>query len=272
MYFLYLFTRITPTKIYGMPELPDLEVFAFNLDKRLSGKKLKHIQVVKKTKFIASEQSLRTHLEGKKLKSVQREGKELRFIFTANAVLGIHMMLKGALHWKEEELPRHALLVMDFGKDQLVLTDYQRQARVFLNPEESEVPDALSRSLTASYWKEQLQSRSQVKKLLMDQHVVRGIGNAYADEILWEARVSPFSVAAAIPPKVSAKLRAAIPRVLKAAVREIKKRDPERITGELRDFLKIHNAHKKKSPDGHAIKVERKGRVTYYTDEQELYT
>ncbi|MCK7559331.1 hypothetical protein MKQ70_31945 [Chitinophaga sedimenti] len=58
----------------------------------------------------------------------------------------------------------------------------------------------MSEEFTQAYLAQTLgKSRAAVKNLLLDQHVVRGIGNAYADEILWEAGISPFSVAKAIP-------------------------------------------------------------------------
>jgi formamidopyrimidine-DNA glycosylase len=82
----------------------------------------------------------------------------------------------------------------------------------------------------------------------MDQHVIRGIGNAYADEILWDAGISPFSISNKIPGKKIDALVKSIKSVLKEAEKEIVKRDPGIISGEVRDFLKIHNAKKTHSP------------------------
>jgi formamidopyrimidine-DNA glycosylase len=112
-----------------------------------------------------------------------------------------------------------------------------------------------------------------IKSLLLDQHIIRGIGNAYADEILWQARISPFSISNKIPaPRVKA-LAAAVKQVLKHAVRQIRQTAPGIIGGEQRDFLQIHNARAKKSPYGAPILVKPiGGRKTYYTREQQLYT
>ena len=99
-----------------------------------------------------------------------------------------------------------------------------------------------------------------------------GIGNAYADEILWEARISPFSICSKIPDSGIKAIVKSIKSVLEDAVQQILKTQPNIISGEVRDFLKIHNSKKKESPTGG--KIHNKmigGRITYYTDEQELF-
>jgi len=257
-----------------MPELPDLQVFSQHLTRELAGKKIKAVRVTAKDiKMNVSVARLKKAIEGAVLKEVRREGKELFFLFKNGHILGVHLMLHGKFYWQEEEeLKKNTLLVLSFSnKKELALTDFQHQARLTLDPEEKDTPDALSADVNLKYWKEQLQSKAKIKNLLLDQQVVRGIGNAYADEILWEAGISPFSVAAKIPdPKIKA-LAKAVPRVLKQAIKQIKKTSPGIIGGEVRDFLAIHNSSRKKSPTGAAIRQEKKGRVTYYTDEQELF-
>src|SRR5690349_17374958 len=89
-------------------------------------------------------------------------------------------------------------MVFDNGKG-LCLTDYQRQATPRLNPEVSSAPDALSKTVNTNFLKKHLNTTTAIKKVLMDQHVIRGIGNAYADEILWHARISPLSKSNKIP-------------------------------------------------------------------------
>ena len=117
-----------------------------------------------------------------------------------------------------------------------------------------------------------MQRKARIKNLLLDPKVVRGIGNAYADEILWEARISPFSTAAALPPEAIRALAKAIPKVLKNAQRQISKLTPDSIGGEERSFLAIHQSQRKESPTGAAIQHSKSGRITYYTDEQQLYS
>ena len=152
------------------------------------------------------------------------------------------------------------------------MTDWQSAANVALDPPEPDAPDALSKTVNAAFLKEQLQSRATIKSLLMDQHVIRGIGNAYADEILWEAGISPFSIGQKIPAAKVTALAKAVKSILTNAEKQILKAEPDIISGEVRGFLKIHNAKKKESPGGAKILTATVGgRKTYYTEEQELF-
>lgn len=257
-----------------MPELPDLQVFSANLDRQLAGKKLQQLNVSKRAKLNVSKAQLKKALEHQRLKKVYREGKELRFAFQNKNILGLHLMLRGKLQWLDEEhTPAHALLELWFeGDKQLVLTDYQYNARITLNPQAADAPDALAKDVNAAFWKDQLQTKATIKNRLLDQQVVRGIGNAYADEILWQAGISPFSVSRQIPDAKIKVLARAVKQVLKKGEQQIRKAAPGIIGGEVRDFLVIHNASKKRSPKGAVIKQKMAGgRKTYYTAEQELF-
>src|SRR4051812_31136331 len=80
-----------------MPELPDLQVFSRNLDKRFSGKGLKRIKLVNSKRLKVSGAALNKQLAGSTLTKIYREGKQLRFAFDNGAVLGMHLMLHGKL-------------------------------------------------------------------------------------------------------------------------------------------------------------------------------
>lgn len=253
-----------------MPELPDLEVFSSNLQKKLKGKKVKTVIINEATKINVPAAKLKKQLQGKTLKSIYREGKELRFAFSDSSILGIHLMLHGKLYWIEDTPKPNTLLQIDFGQIALGLTDFQKAANLKLDPQESDVPDALSANL--AYLKDVSQSKAAIKNLLLDQKVVRGIGNAYADEILWHAGISPFSIARAIPPAKVKSLATAIKTVLKNAEKQVKKAEPDIIGGEVRDFLSVHNSKRKESPDGEKILQKTiGGRKTYYTKKQETF-
>jgi formamidopyrimidine-DNA glycosylase len=257
-----------------MPELPDLQAFSGNLNKKLAGKKLKQVQV-NSSKLNVEESELKKSIEGEKVKEIYREGKELRIKFDNDQVVGLHLMLNGELHFFEDE-NTHPYTIVEFlfgDGTGLALTDFQGMAKPALNPEESKAPDALSKEANANYLKEKLgKTKTSIKKLLLDQKVIRGIGNAYGDEILWDARISPFSLSNKIPEEKIKVLCVSIRSVLEDAEKQILKAKPDIITGEVRDFLKVHNHRKKQSPTGADIKVDTiNGRKTYYTDEQELY-
>lgn len=256
-----------------MPELPDLQIFSRNLSKKLAGKTLKEINVSNGMRINVSKAVLKRSIEGQKVVRIYREGKELRFLFRNKNVVGVHLMLRGKLFWFEEKNTHaHTLVEFFFDNIGLALTDFQRKASMTLNPPQADAPDALSKEVNLSFWKEVLRSKAAIKNLMLDQHVVRGIGNAYADEILWKAGISPFSISSKIPPAKIRSLAAAVRSVLKKAEQQISRADPSIIGGEIRDFLVIHNSHHKRSPSGAVIRQKvTGGRKTYYTDEQILF-
>lgn len=259
-----------------MPELPDLQVFSKNLEKKLAGKKLIKIEIQNAYKIDAHESTLKTELVGKKLKTISREGKELFFYFDGNRTLSFHLMLNGKFYFfKESNTHGDKIIELLFeDKTGLVLTDRDQYANVKFNPEIPGVPDAFSKEFTLEYLEKGMKKHKlkNIKDLLVDQKFLRGIGNAYVDEILWAARIHPASKSGKIPDKVTKELYNAINKILTNAEQEIIKRDPEIISGEIRDFLKVHNSKVKHSPTGGIIKKETFGnRITYYTDEQILY-
>lgn len=257
-----------------MPELPDLQAFSRNLTRLFSGQIVKKVAVYVSRKMNVSESALQKALEGKKVEQFKRDGKELHVLFQGGHELGLHLMLHGklVLFGETEELPRFSILVLSFRDGRsLALTDFQKAARVTLDPPPAEVPDALT--VDPGYLARQLSgSRRAVKTVLMDQKVIRGIGNTYADEILWAARISPFSVAKQIPAAKVKKLAASIHSVLRNAEKKILETNPEIIGGEIRDFLEIHNRNNKHTSSG--APIHRKpisGRKTYFTDEQQFF-
>lgn len=258
-----------------MPELPDLQVFSRNLTKLLKGKTVKEVTVPNNKKLNVPVKTLKKSLEGQELKKIERVGKELHFIFGNGEVLGLHLMLRGQLHLFEKKNPnKHTIITLLFDDDTgLAMTDGFGAATPTLNPEERDTVDALSPDMNAAFLKEQLSgTKAAVKNILLDQQVIRGIGNAYADEILWKAGISPFSASNKIPAAKVKTLAKAIKDVLQKAEKQILKEHPDIISGEIRDFMIIHNPHKSHSPGGASIQHKAVGgRKTYYTEEQELF-
>ena len=254
-----------------MPELPDLQLFSRNLHQKLSGLKVKEIVAPVPAKLNVPQATLAKAIVGHTLKTVKREGKTLHFVFDNDHVLQLHLMLNGELVLGTEPT-KHTILSLTFSDGTMLsLTDFRKMANATLDPEPSEAPDALA--VDTKFFEELLSSRkTAIKNLLLDQHIIRGIGNAYADEILWHARISPFSKADQIPKDKIKDLSKAVKTVLQDAEKQLIKSHPDIISGEIRDFLKIHGAKIKESPTGAAVLMEKTGsRKTYYTDEQELF-
>ena len=258
-----------------MPELPDLEVFARNLDKRFKNKRLRELKVMVAKKLNVTVTELKAAIQGQELKQVLREGKTLQLHFENGAVLGLHLMLHGELQLLEPgQQVKHQIISLRFSSgDGFVLTDFQKAATPTLNPKASDVPDALAKEMNLDYFSSLLSKRrTPIKTVLMDQKSLRGIGNTYADEILWQAGISPFSIAKAIPDVKVKALHKAIEVVLNKEVLQIEKQLDGAIFGEIHDFLKIHRADLISSPGGAEIKVKAiGGRKAYFTDEQQLY-
>jgi formamidopyrimidine-DNA glycosylase len=255
-----------------MPELPDVEIFSKNLDKVFADKKLLKVKVIRGKKLADTAQSLSKNLEGKKLKRIYRSGKEMRFEFTEKILVGLHLMLTGDIFIFSGKNDHHSTIIELYfeGNKNIALTDRMGNANIKLNPVDKEGVDALE--LDFKYLKSAFNRKTTIKNILLDQDVIRGIGNGYSDEILWEARISPYSVAAAIPDEKIKELVKIIPKVLKEATKKIDKAYPGRINDEVKEFLKIHSKTKTVSPTGRPIQIDAKGlRKTYYTDEQVLY-
>ncbi|TGU70096.1 formamidopyrimidine-DNA glycosylase [Geomonas terrae] len=260
-----------------MPELPDLTIYAENLGKALVGKRIEKGEYHGRGRLNVAAGELAAAVAGAEVTAVERTGKQVTFRFGNGAALKIHLMLTGGFVLtgssavKEVRYPVLTLLFADGSA--LAVADEKGWASVTLNPgAEKEAPDALA--LT----EEELQRlcarkpRTMIKPLLLDQALIGGIGNAYADEILWAARISPKSPAGKLPPEAVRALAEAIPAVLNDAVAELRKRHPDMVSGEYREFLKVHRPELKTSPTGaRIIKENVQSKRTYYTEEQLLY-
>jgi formamidopyrimidine-DNA glycosylase len=256
-----------------MPEIPDLNIFSSNLAMRLAGKTLTSISILVPRKLKEPEAAFKAALEGQQLTAVKRVGKQLYFHFKDGHVLGLHLMLYGSMHWyegKNENKFTIAELLFSDGTG-LSITDWQKSVTLTLNPEISTVPDAMA--LKEGYLDTALEKINRpIKTVLTDGKVVQGIGNAYVDEILYAAKLSPLSISAKIPKAKIQILAKAIRQVLTGAEAHIRKNFPDTITEKERDFLKVHLPKHKLTPNGEAILVtEIASRKTYYTKDQELF-
>ena len=260
-----------------MPELPDLHIFSCNLKRRILHKNIVSVTAYN-TRNIDTPALFREKITGTDIRDIVREGKELHF-FTGNQnSFGVHLMLSGkfsVVNRHEEEKINSKIAAMCFENDEVfVISDYQYLCKVRLNPKPSKVPDALSDTFTGEYFSDQIKRNASrnIKEVLIDQKIIRGIGNAYVDEILWKANISPGSAAGRIPEEKVQDLFRSVPFVLNDAIQNIQKISPDIISGEERSFLKVHNPHKKYTDEGERIIVKTvAGKKTYYTEKQQLY-
>jgi formamidopyrimidine-DNA glycosylase len=256
-----------------MPEIPDLNIFQKNLSKGLTGKTLAKLTVLVPRRLKVPESELKEAFEGHQLVGISREGKELHFAFKNGHVLGLHLMLHGTMFWYDKENESKftiAELLFSDGTG-LAITDWQKAVILTLDPKPTKVPDAMA--MPAGYLKTALNKISHpIKTVLTEGKIVRGIGNAYVDEILYEAKISPFSIANKIPEEKIVVLTNAIETVLTNAENHIMRNFPDTITEKERDFLQVHRPKQKLTLAGEAIQIaEIHKRKTYYTENQELF-
>ncbi|MET3979757.1 formamidopyrimidine-DNA glycosylase [Mucilaginibacter sp. UYP25] len=256
-----------------MPEIPDLNIFRKNLAKQLVGKTLSEIHVLIDRRLKSPEAELQETLQGHQLTDIIRIGKELHFVLENGHTLGLHLMLHGTMYWykdKNENRFTIAELLFDDGTG-LAITDWQKAVILTLDPKPAKVPDAMDMPSNYLHGALNKSSRS-IKTVLTDGKTVGGIGNAYVDEILYEAKISPFSNANKIPEDKIAVLTKAIKTVLTNAENHIMHNFPDTITEKERDFLQVHRPKQTLTLSGEDIlKAEIDKRKTYYTKGQQLF-
>ena len=187
-----------------MPELPDIVVYIEALEKRIQGSILERVR-------IASPFLLRTavpplsSVEGKKIVELRRLGKRICFGLEGDLWLVLHLMIAGRLHWYNERAKAakgRSLAVFDFSTGSLVLTEAGTQKRASLHLVEGEAgldkldPGGLEVfDATLEDFARAIRAKNHtLKRALTDPRILSGIGNAYSDEILFEARLSPFTL------------------------------------------------------------------------------
>src|SRR5215216_4669435 len=227
-----------------MPELPDILVYIEALEQRVQSSILERVR-------IASPFLLRTavpplsSVEGKKIVELRRLGKRICFGLEGDLWLVLHLMIAGRLHWYNERAKAaksRSLAVFEFSTGSLVLTEAGTQKRASLhvvqgeaglenlNPGGLEVFDA-----TAEEFARAIRAKNHtLKRALTDPRILSGIGNAYSDEILFEARLSPFTLTQKLTDKEIANLFDSIKRTLTdwAQRLRVESRDrfPEKVT------------------------------------------
>ena len=103
--------------------------------------------------------------------------------------------------------------------------------------------------LDFKYLKKIFDRKTTIKNVLLDQDLIRGIGNGYSDEILWAARISPYSIASAIPDEKIKELVKTNSKIFNDAVEKINKSHPGKINNEVKEFLKTSQKSKWEKPN-----------------------
>jgi len=194
-----------------LPEHPDITVYIEALERRALGHLLSSVTV--KTPFlIRTYQPPIQELEGQTLTGLRRVGKRIAFGFANGHWMVLHLMIAGRLHWNSR---RQALATFEFDNGSLSLTEAgsRRQAAVHIYADDSSVAtDGLEvMDCTVEEFAERLTAENHtLKRSLTDPHILSGIGNAYSDEILHHAGLSPVALSQKLTPAELIRLLASI--------------------------------------------------------------
>jgi formamidopyrimidine-DNA glycosylase len=212
-----------------MPELPEVEILARHLRPALRGKIVRHVHV-RRAKVIqpTSERELKRALKNAKFQSLSRRGKYLLFDFRSPAlrknivVLG-HLGMTGRMFvaHKNEPLPKHAAVIFELNDGNFVYEDtrYFGRLTLDLSPVEKLGPEPDGKNFSVDYFASGLKrSRQPIKVKLLDQTLVAGVGNIYASEALFRAKISPRLAANKLTRPQTTKLCRTIREVLAEAI------------------------------------------------------
>ena len=211
-----------------MPELPEVETIKNELLPHITGRRITEVSLSWDgiVRGIAAEE-FRARLRGQKITTLTRRGKYLIFNLAGTEILVIHLKLTGSLLIKKagDEPERFIRAIIYFDNaTSLQLRDPRKFGRMWLTADLNSIigklgPEPLTADFSLDLFRKRLDHRSTlIKPLLLDQHFVAGIGNMYADESLFDAKIHPARPTGSLSPKEIGRLYRAIQRVLKAAI------------------------------------------------------
>jgi formamidopyrimidine-DNA glycosylase len=243
-----------------MPELPEVETIRARLEPRLTGRRFERVEIAD-PRLTRPEppEAIAAALEGEQVRAVGRRGKYLVVEFESGCHLLIHLRMTGNVEYPargglETDPYRRAVVRLDDGSDVAYrdvrrfgtwtllepgeLADYFQARRLGSEPlERTFNVRALARAFAGR--------RAPVKAALLDQRAAAGIGNIYADEALWRARIHPLRPAGSLTADEIARLRKAIRAALEmgierqgATLRDY--RDPDGTQGRMQDEFRVY--------------------------------
>ncbi|HKA07475.1 MAG TPA: DNA-formamidopyrimidine glycosylase family protein [Gemmataceae bacterium] len=244
-----------------MPELPDITLYIEALERRVVGRRLDAVRI--RSPFL-----VRTYdpplsaIEGKTVREIRRLGKRIVFGFDDDFWLILHLMIAGRLHWKDRgaKFPgKGGLAALDFENGTLLFTESGSKHRASLHlvrgaealrehdPGGLDVFAATAEEFAAALRRE----NHTLKRALTDPRLFDGIGNAYSDEILHRAKLSPFALSRNLPGVEVVRLFAATKEVLREWIERFREQVgdgfPEKVTA-FRPEMAVHGKFGKPCP------------------------
>jgi formamidopyrimidine-DNA glycosylase len=245
-----------------MPEIPDLTVYVEHLERRLVGETLVRVRIAGWNLLRTADPPLAT-AEGRRVSGIRRVGKRLVVALERGPLLALHLMISGRLHWRAAgaALPkRTGLAAFDLATGSLLLTEASTKQRAALHV----LTDATALAALDAGGVEPLEAGvaefaaalaredHTLKRALTDPRLFAGIGNAYSDEILHRARLSPFKRTSQLSPAETTRLHACVVSVLTQWTERLRAeagdRFPEKVTA-FHDGMAVHGRYRQPCPD-----------------------
>ncbi len=244
-----------------MPELPEVETIIRSLQTNV-GANINNIEI-RREDILRLEEFPASELQDKTIKSISRRGKFMIFEMGRNLYLIFHLGMSGRFYMltaDEEASEKHVHVILHLNNGiNLVYQDPRRFGGVWLVKEREHFfrhmgREPLSPNFTGAYLEDILKQRkAPVKNLLLDQHLISGIGNIYADESLFAAGIRPDRPAVSLSRQEIKKLHRSIRRVLHQGI-ELRGttfrdyRDAFNESGGFQDYLKVYGRHNQPCP------------------------
>ena len=244
-----------------MPELPDIELYLDALGKRVVGQAIEKVRLASPFLLRTFDPPIRA-AEGKQVRALGRLGKRIVFHLDDQLHLVLHLMVAGRLRWlaRGAKVPgKIGLGALDFAGGTLAITEASTRKRASLHlvrgaeglaaldPGGIEPLASDAAALRAALSRE----NHTLKRALTDPHLVAGIGNAYSDEILHRAQLSPVKWTSRLDDgewtRLDAALRAVLVEWRDRLIRETGERFPEKVTA-FRDGMAVHGRYKQPCP------------------------
>jgi formamidopyrimidine-DNA glycosylase len=246
-----------------MPELPDVVVYIECLERRVVGQKLEHLRIVSPFVLRSADPPIAS-AAGKTVREIRRLGKRIVFVLEDDLFLVLHLMIAGRLAWAERgaKIPgRIGLAALDFTTGTLVFREASTKKRASMHLVRGEEAlrqfdrgrlEVLSASL-ADFRATLGRENHTVKVALVDPTLFSGIGNAYSDEILHRARLSPVKLTSRLTAEETKALFEATKDVLEEWTERLRRDAGEGFPNEgvtaFREGMAVHGRYRQPCPD-----------------------
>ena len=249
-------------RLSSMPELPDILLYLHALEPRVVGHRIEAVRLASPFLLRSVDPPL-SAIEGRAVVRLRRLGKRVVFELESELFLVLHLMIAGRLRWKPRgtKIPgKVGLLAIDFEHGTLLLTEAgtKRQASLYVVAGESALAahdrgglEVLSSTLD-QFLRALRDENHTLKRALTDPHLFSGIGNAYSDEILHAARLSPFKQTHTLTDEEVRRLYDATRTTLQTWIARLQQQAgddfPEKVTA-FHDEMAVHGRYGLPCPD-----------------------